>query len=459
MIKKVRILAAILFSKAVLLLSRVAGNQGSVLPGRLALIIYPAILKELAKGIEKHTIIITGTNGKTTTANILAHILKTAPYTLINNSSGANMMAGITTAFIDGASWYGGGKYDYAVLETDEANVAPLLKEIKADYLLITNFFNDQSDRFGDLNRIVALIQDAARGKDLELFLNADDPLISSFVEYTGCKAYYFGFEDNKYDQTSSREKQAGNYCAFCGSLLIYEKFRYAQLGKYKCPNCKSQNPQADFSVSSLILEPRIKITVNGMEIQSSLRGYYNAYNLLAAVSVALHFQVSRDIIESSVKAFHTNAGRMEKFMVREKACLLTLIKNSAGFNQLLASLPFDNQDKTLIFFLNDSAADGRDISWIWDVEAENLTQKSYRVKSIICSGQRSGDMALRIKYSGWPLTKLQIAGTPYEALNLALKEKNHNIYLVCSYSALFKTRKMLLHDFSASAEKPNNNY
>jgi len=199
---------AILAGKAIILASRLAGNQGSNLPGRVAARIYPPILQVLGRNIRRSTLVITGTNGKTTTSNMVAAIIRAQGNTLVHNQAGANMIPGITTAFINSTNWLGTKPFDFALLETDEANVPLLLQVLKPRYLLITNFFRDQLDRFGELDHTIGLIKEAVKATDIDLVLNGDDPLQSDFALATGLRCWYYGFANTIYDSLAGADSR-----------------------------------------------------------------------------------------------------------------------------------------------------------------------------------------------------------------------------------------------------------
>jgi len=225
---RIRIIIAIAVAKLLICLSRLLGNQGTDFPGRIARIIDPHILEKLAANVKEEIYIITGTNGKTTTTNMIARILEEKCYSFVHNQAGANMITGITTAFIKEADILGKKAFEYALLETDEAYVPLLLKEITPRVVLITNFFRDQLDRFGELDKTISLIKDAVRDTEVELVLNADDPLVVHFHNDTGLHCWYYGFDDTDYDVFEGEESREGRFCVFCGAELQYERFHYA---------------------------------------------------------------------------------------------------------------------------------------------------------------------------------------------------------------------------------------
>ena len=252
---KFRFIAAIATAKILMWLIRLLGGQGTALPGKVARIIYPRVLEVLGENITEEIMIVTGTNGKTTTTNMIAEILKEHNYSIVHNSAGANMLVGITTTFIEHTNLTGTRKFDYALLETDEANVPLLIKEITPKVVLITNFFRDQLDRYGEMEYVINLIKDAVRDTNIELVLNADDPLVSHFHRDTGLHCWYFGFDKTNYDTTNNLESKEGRFCVICGHELTFERYHYAQLGKFYCPQCENQNPRPNFKARDLVMD------------------------------------------------------------------------------------------------------------------------------------------------------------------------------------------------------------
>lgn len=439
-----RRIAAIAVGKLLIWLSRSAGQQGTNLPGRVANIIYPPLLADLAGNTTKDIFIITGTNGKTTTSNMIAAIIRDMDFTLVHNQAGANMIPGITTAFINQTNWTGRRRQDYALLETDEANVAPLLTRLKPRFILITNFFRDQLDRYGELDKIINAIAAAVAGTDIELILNADDPLESHWPSLTGLHCHYYGFDQSSYDSREGAESREGRYCMICGHELQYLYYHYAQLGRFLCPNCGHHNQETEYIATDLQLEEEIRFEMNGLHIESPYQGFYNAYNVLAAASLASAAGFDKQVIQTSLAQLRPSAGRAESFCVNGKQVILMLVKNPTGLDQGLTVLNRDVKDKNIFIALNDNAADGRDISWIWDAEVETLAQHQGRIEWVICSGLRSGDMALRMKYAGLPTEKIIIQPELRTALKQAINLKSQICYVLCTYTALFNCRKIL---------------
>ncbi|MEQ8173710.1 MAG: MurT ligase domain-containing protein [Syntrophomonadaceae bacterium] len=454
---KLRLIIAIWAGKLVIIFSRLLGNQGSAYPGYLARRIYPDILRVLGSRIERETVIITGTNGKTTTSNLLASAIREAGFRLVHNQAGANMLAGITTAFINAAGFWGNNSFDYALLETDEANVPLLLNEIKADYLLVTNFFRDQLDRYGELDTMIGFIREAALKHHLELVLNADDPLSKAFQD-KGLIIHFFSFAPTIYDSLRSQESREGRYCLLCGQELNYQRFHYAQLGKYTCPGCGQANPPAEYIGERLRMEPLVEFEVESTCIRSQYQGFFNAYNLLAAFAMSKTLGIGEPVIEKAFAAFRPQAGRMEYFEIQGKPCWLVLVKNPTGVNQSLSTVLNGRGSKNLLFALNDNAQDGRDVSWIWDADFELLEPCNKDIVSMVCSGQRSGDIAVRVKYAGLKAEKLKIIPDLARGIKCTLEEEGQLNYILCTYTALFAARKIMVdlqHKSIGNKQKP----
>ncbi len=432
--------------KLIISLTRFTGSQGTVFPGKIARILHPDILHELAKNILEEIIVITGTNGKTTTSNMVAQILKEHNYSLVHNEAGANMLAGITTAFIAKTNLWGTKLFDYALLETDEANLPLLLKEITPKLVLITNFFNDQLDRFGEVDYIIDLIKDAVRNTNIELVLNADDPLVTHFQRATGLHCWYYGFRETDYDKSEDLESKVGKYCAFCGHQLVFEKYHYAQLGKFHCPNCASKNPEPNFVGHNLQMNPTISFSANDIFLESPYQGFYNAYNILAAVSIAKLVGLQDNFITEAIRNYQPQAGRMESFFIQRKEVILILVKNPIGLNQALEALGNNPDNKNILFILNDKAGDGRDVSWVWEANLELITAEGFNIEAFVCSGSRSGDIALRVKYAGYPESSLYLADGLQESILKAINQTSSTSYVFSTYSALFACRKILIN-------------
>jgi UDP-N-acetylmuramyl tripeptide synthase len=436
--------AAIAAGKWIRTLSRLSGRQGSDLPGKIALKIYPELLRELALTVESGIYMVTGTNGKTTTTNMAGAIFREAGYGYVHNRAGANMLSGITTAFIEATNWSGRRKISRALLEVDEASLPVVLRYLTPQTLLITNFFRDQLDRYGELDRLLDLLKNAITGRGIELILNGDDPLMRAF-DAVDAEHKFFGFAESPYDRAQSSGNREGRYCLFCGQELSYERFHYAQLGDYRCAGCGNHNPPIDFRAEQLELTGGITFSLGNTRYTSPYQGFFNAYNMLAAVALAREAGVPEALIRSALEAFPPQNGRMEEFIIQGRPATLALIKNPTGLEQVVSALREDPRSKNLLLILNDRAADGKDVSWIWDAELEayNLPEDAHILR-VATAGTRGGDMALRLKYAGFSPDKITAGEDIAAGVENVLAGDGERTYVLSTYTALFEVRKVL---------------
>jgi len=427
---------------------RILGKQGTTFPGYVASRIAPELLPVLSAAYPEGVIIVTGTNGKTTTANLLAQVLKSDGKTFAFNQAGANMLAGITGALIADATWTGKPKGKLALFEVDEGTVPKLCQWVTPRLAVVTNFFRDQLDRYGELDKAVKLVREALTEKT-ELVLNADDPLVAQFGwgrERAGNVVFY-GVDSTPISTPESRETREARFCPQCGQVLEYSLYHYGQLGLYSCRHCGFHRPTPHVLATEAGTEKgNIVFKVDGTTYKTLLQGHYNLYNALAAVSAAKRLGIREEVIAQGLKSFLPQAGRMERFNLAEGEVTLTLVKNPTGFNQVLQALVSEKGRKRMLIAINDLAADGRDISWLWDVDFELFNRPEIDVERIICSGLRAEDVALRLKYAGIPVSKLAVQHDLDKALTQlqAGRAREDQVFILPSYTALFPMRDLL---------------
>ncbi|PLR95042.1 Mur ligase family protein [Bacillus sp. T33-2] len=432
---KTAIVAAKMAQKA----SRLLNKRGSNLPGLVARKIEKNILKKLATKTEK-IIFISGTNGKTTTSQIVGHIFKENGYRLIHNAEGSNMITGITTAFIKNEGIIGRKKADIAVIEIDEGSIEKVSKEIQPGLMVFTNFFRDQLDRFGEIDILVNKIASALKNSAVKLLLNTDDPLVSRLGQI-GLQAEYFGLGQNAYafEQHNMIES---TFCPQCGDPLQYTHVHYGQLGHYSC-QCGFGRKSPKYEINQLELNDGLNLRTNIGDFLIPIFGSYNAINALAAISICLESGLSPENIQNAMSTFRVENGRMERFQNKDKPVVLNLAKNPAGVNVTLSESNVSKERKQYLLPLNDMGDDGRDISWIWDADYEKINH--CLTDRIICSGIRAEDMAVRLKYAGIPQEKIEIVRNVDKAVDELLK-KQLSSFVVTNYSALQPTRKALVN-------------
>lgn len=398
-------------------------GSGSTWPGHIALENDKDFIKKILKKNPKLKIIlIAGTNGKTTTGKLIQTILEKNRAKVFQNEAGANLLNGVASSLIQHASLTGNIDYDFAVFEIDENSLPVVLENVNPEIIVLLNLFRDQLDRYGEVNSVADKWKKALEKIDrkVNLILNADDPKIA-YLGLNNKSAKYFSVrgKDQSMDHASD-----SSYCPKCGSKLNYKSITFSHLGDWSCSKCKLKKPKTD--LENLETYP--------------LPGLYNRYNTHAAVLTAKTLGTSREDIKKALKYFKPAFGRQEVVEYKEKKVQIFLSKNPASFNQSLQTIN-DLKAKNLLIVLNDRIPDGRDVSWIWDVDFENNI-KGFR--NVSMSGDRVYDMALRLKYADYSDVK------PYEVLSEAIEgsvdstPKNETLYILLTYSAMLDLRKIL---------------
>lgn len=418
-------------------------SSGTSFVGMMTLKVCPDFLAHCRKYIKNNAITISGTNGKTTTSGLVAHIFEENQNSIIHNVKGANMLTGIANVFALNIKPF--KKFDYAVIESDEAYLTKLYDYFKADYLLVTNLFRDQLDRYGELSTTASFIQNAIdKNKELKLILNADDPLVTNFGK--GKNAIYYGFEEVEFcseihNATSNAPTEVFN--CICGKPLQYNKQFFAQEGHYYCAKCGFKRPEPNYKgyvkIYSDYSELKIRHKDKDFEFKINLVGLYNAYNVLGAVACAMENGIDYQTIKKAVSTYKSIFGRAERRIINGHKTLIQLIKNPTGASEVLKTVDLSSN---IVIAINDNYADGRDISWLWDSDFEQLKNAQ---KLVITSGIRAKDMATRLKYAGIPQEKIIVEEDIKSAIALAAKSDNieERITILPSYTALLKISKM----------------
>ena len=419
-------------------------SSGTSFVGMVTLKICPKFLSLCKKFIKKDFITITGTNGKTTTSGLIAHVLKENKQSIVHNLKGANMLTGIANSFALSAIPL--KKYQNAVIECDEAYLTKLYDYINADYLVVTNLFRDQLDRYGELSTTAGFIQNAIdKNPNLKLILNADDPLVTSFGKNRE-NTMYFGFEEvifNSEIHNTDSNAPTEVFNCICQNPLTYDKRFFAQEGHYHCEHCSYSRPEPDFKGFAEIFANytiiKVEFKNKKYEFKLNLVGLYNAYNALAAISQALALGIDEQIIKQAVLSYRSIFGRAETRVINGHNTLIQLIKNPTGASEVLKTVDLSSN---IIVAINDNYADGRDISWLWDSDFEQLKNAQ---KLVITSGTRAKDMAVRLKYAGIDQNKIIVEEDLKKAIEIASQtaDKEDKITILPSYTALLKLNKL----------------
>lgn len=421
-------------------------GAGTNLPGRIARKISPELLSELVKQNKKEIITITGTNGKTTTAGLIASILKHAGRNVTHNQRGANMLNGITTAVAEKCSLTGRLDSDNCLFEIDEAYLYKAVDEFSPDIIAVTNLFRDQLDRYGELNTTAKKIEDGIiktqANKPLKLILNADDPIVSRIAEHNPAEKLFFGFEEIKLiNQDEKIKAPQETITCDCGSYFNYSKIFYGHLGYFHC-NCGVKRPQPHITARAEVDVNSSKLIINNeFEVKVNLPGLYNCYNALCAIAVALTAGIPIETIQKGILNYSTIFGRAETIKINNKDVLIQLIKNPIGATEVLRTIKNDDNVK-LFILINDNYADGRDVSWLWDANFELLSKYN---KTAIVSGVRAADMAVRLRYAGLNPENIIVEENIKKAFCLALNntQTQEKLYVLPTYTALLELDKI----------------
>ncbi len=433
-----RKILAIWAAKLSAIAGRLLGKGSSAGPGTIALRICPDIIDRLKGNIKQKVIVTCGTNGKTTTNNLIYSALKECGYSVLCNNQGANMLSGVATAFTLRCNWLGKFSVDYACFEVDEASTVKVFKHIKPDYIVITNLFRDQLDRYGEIEHTMELIKTAIDMSDKPmLVLNGDDPLTASFgKDYDN--ALYYGIGE-KVLPVSGNVKE-GKFCLYCGQEQKYNYIHYNQLGDYYCPGCGNKRPVIDFEAKNVNLVDGLRFSVGDTRIELNYRGFYNVYNILAVYAVLNANGIKYDKYRKALEEYKPQVGRMEEVNLG-KPVILNLAKNPAGFNQAIATVLQDPRKKDVIFAVNDAPSDGQDVSWLWDVDFDSIVHDG--LNSISISGVRKYDLALRFKYADIKVD--HISDDMKQLITNCLETDSEVCYALVNYTALFGTEKIML--------------
>ncbi len=432
---------AIWTAKIVSTACRISGRQGVTFAGKIALKIDPQILRDLAAQVREKIFVVCGTNGKTTTNNLLCSAIESEGKKLVCNHTGSNMLAGVAAAFVLAAKNNGKLDADYACIEIDEASTLRIFPHFKPDYIVLTNLFRDQLDRYGEIDITMDMLNRAMKmAPEMTVIVNGDDALSAYLAMESGNPYKTYGITERVFDSQSDHEIREGRFCKKCGAQLEYEFYHYSQIGKYRCPSCDFARPEIDFEASHIDMSDGLSFDVENRHISADYKGFYNIYNILAAYSAARTAGMSIPKFEEVLKKFNPQNGRMEQFRIKGTHVVLNLAKNPAGFNQNISAVMEDEKEKDIIIVINDNAQDGTDISWLWDVDFDRFAAPG--IRSITVSGIRCQDMRLRMKYVD---IQSELIADVKTAIEARVADGCKNLYVLVNYTALFSTRNILV--------------
>lgn len=415
-------------------------SAASVMPGAIARRLAPQILAQLCDQVAQGVIVIVGTNGKTTTSALIRAMLQDQGYRLAHNATGANLINGLITALLEQANLWGQLAVDYAVLEVDENILPLLLKNATPQYILALNLFRDQLDRYGEVDLIAQRWQTAIAPLPPEttLIINGDDPTLSALGQQlqreSGQRVLFFGLSEPQLYLNTIPHAVDSIYCPQCGAPLRYDGVYISHLGDFSCPSC-------DFAKAPL--------QIDSNQWPQILIGVYNKYNTLAAVLLAQQLGSDRPALLPTIQNFKAAFGRAEELTVGEKKVRILLSKNPVGMNETIravADLQRQGQASSTLLVLNDRTPDGTDVSWIWDVDMEDLISLG---GTVVVSGDRTHDMALRVQYAQPELPgeiTLKVVEPLDQAIAQALEATppHQTLHIIPTYSAMLEVRQVL---------------
>ena len=424
-------------------LSRAAGRGGgTTLPGKLLWKLDPGAVDELAARLSKGSVLVSATNGKTTTTAMAARILGVGAR-LAWNRSGANLLSGIASELVASR------KAELGLFEVDEGAFPEAAARVRPRVVALSNLFRDQLDRYGELELVVERWRTAVGGlpDETTLVVNADDPVVASLAEGRR-RALRFGLDDPRHARRALPHAADSKFCVRCGTPYVYAAAYVGHLGDYRCPACDHTRPQVDVAAREIelrgLLASRFRIDApdGAVHIELGLPGLYNVYNATAAASLSLAMGASLSDVRGGLEAFSAAFGRFERVSAGGKTVVVLLVKNPAGANEVLRTLE-TGVPPVLVLALNDAIADGQDVSWIWDVDFEPILE---HVSRVVVSGDRAAELALRLRYGGLPDAQLEVEPSLERALDrgLALIDAGTELVVLPTYTAMLALREIL---------------
>jgi UDP-N-acetylmuramyl tripeptide synthase len=434
-------------------LSRRAGRGGTSLPGKVLMRLEPRAIGRLAAGLPNGSAVISATNGKTTTAAMVAAILERRGTRLVHNRAGANMAGGVASALLHATRRGGRLAGDTGLFEVDEFWLGQVVAQLRPRALLLANLFRDQLDRYGELDTIADRWLEVCARTEARLVLNADDPTVADLGRARGGDApdpsvRFFGVEDDAIALAEMQHAADAKHCRRCGAPYRYDAIYLGHLGRYHCDSCGATRPEPSVSARAVVLEgvraARFTLHTPAGEraIALPLPGLYNVYNALGAAALALELGAGLDDVAAGLHAVSPAFGRAETVRVGGRELSILLVKNPAGANEVLRTLVLEPGEHDVFAVLNDNIADGRDVSWVWDADFEVLAG---RVRRATCAGTRAAEMALRLKYAGVPAERIVVEPGLDAGLDRALAGGDGRLFALPTYTAMLALRDVLV--------------
>jgi UDP-N-acetylmuramyl tripeptide synthase len=450
-------------ARAVGRLSRLRGGGATSAPGKVLMRLAPTAIGSLGARLHRGSVLVSATNGKTTTATMTAAILQQAGVTLVHNQAGANMAGGIATTLLDATRPHGGIAGELGLFEVDELWLSAVASQLHPRAILLGNLFRDQLDRYGELDTIAESWERVLRAGDAKLVLNADDPLIADLGREHP-DALYFGIDDDSLALAGMAHAADAKHCRRCGAPYVFDAIYLGHLGHYHCPSCGQTRPAPAVRASDIRLQGvrSARFTLHtpsaSAEVTLALPGLYNVYNALAAAALASALEIPLETIVAGLASSRAAFGRAETVTLKlashaPRELQILLVKNPAGTNEVLRTLALEPGEHDVLMVLNDQIADGRDVSWIWDADFELLAG---RLRRVTCGGSRASDLATRLKYAGIETERIYLQSDLAKALDEASLAQPDGppttLYALPTYTAMLALRELLVARGEASS-------
>ena len=431
-------------ARATVNLSRLAGaGGGTTIPGKLLSKLDPGAIDRLGERLRRGSALVSATNGKTTTASMVAEIL--APTVgLAHNRSGANLVSGVASSLLAAPD------AELGLFEVDEAALPEVARRLRPRAVCLGNLFRDQLDRYGELELVAERWRGAVRelGAETTLVVNGDDPVVGDLAA-AAARSVVFGLDDARHARPSLQHAADSKYCIRCGTPYEYAAPYVGHLGDYRCPRCGHGRPRLDVAAREIALEGlegatfELALPEETRRVSLRLPGLYNVYNAVAAAALARELGAAPEAIAAGLERFSAAFGRAERIAMGSKRLLVLLVKNPAGANEAVLTLAAAGPPRTAVVALNDAIADGQDVSWIWDVDFEPLIEGLDR---LVASGSRAPELALRFKYGGMDAEKIDVVPELDRALDrgLALTPDGGELVVLPTYTAMLALRKVV---------------
>ena len=435
------------------LLARAAGGLsrltrsggGTTLPGKLLWKLDPRAVDELARRLREGSGLVSATNGKTTTTAMVAEILRPR-YRLAHNRSGANLVSGVASTLL------ASGNAELGLFEVDEAALPEVARRVRPRALCLGNLFRDQLDRYGELELVAERWRGAVRElpETTWLVVNGDDPQVGALAgEREASRRTVYGLDDPRHSHAALQHAADSKWCVRCGTAYDYAAVYVGHLGDYRCPACGHARPSLDVFARAIELAGRERVSfelvtpAGARPVQLQVPGLYNVYNALGAASLALALGAALDEVRAGLERFSAAFGRFERIELGGKTLLMLLIKNPAGANEAIRTLLAGGTPRLVLVALNDAIADGRDVSWIWDVDFEPLLPG---LKQLIAAGDRAAELALRFKYGGLDAHAIEVVADLERALDRALEltPEGGEVVVLPTYTAMLALRDIV---------------